>query len=38
MALLFELLRQGRAGLTLSRTLTCYEAELFLVGGWPTGS
>lgn len=33
MALLFELLRQGRAGLTLSRPLTCYEAELFLVAG-----
>jgi glutaconate CoA-transferase, subunit A len=31
MALLFELLRQGRKGLTLSRPLTCYEAELFLV-------
>jgi glutaconate CoA-transferase subunit A len=33
MALLFELLRQGRAGLTLSRPLSCYEAELFLVAG-----
>lgn len=29
MALLFELLRQGRRGLTLSRSLTCYEAEMF---------
>jgi glutaconate CoA-transferase subunit A len=37
MALLFELLRQGRAGLTLSRPLTCYEAELFLVGGMADG-
>jgi glutaconate CoA-transferase, subunit A len=33
MALLFELLRQGRGGLVLSRPLTCYEAELFLVSG-----
>lgn len=33
MALLFELLRQGRTGLTLSRALTCYEAELFLAAG-----
>ena len=33
MALLFELLRQGRRGLTLSRPLTCYEAELFLATG-----
>jgi glutaconate CoA-transferase, subunit A len=33
MALLFELLRQGRRRLTLSRPLTCYEAELFLVSG-----
>ncbi|MGH3360727.1 MAG: CoA transferase subunit A [Nocardioidaceae bacterium] len=33
MALLFELLRQGRSGLTLSRALTCYEAELFLAAG-----
>lgn len=33
MALLFELLRQGRTGLTLSRALTCYEAELFLATG-----
>jgi len=37
MALLFELLRQGRAGLTLSRPLSCYEAELFLVGGLAGG-
>jgi glutaconate CoA-transferase, subunit A len=37
MALLFELLRQGRTGLTLSRPLTCYEAELFLVSGAATG-
>lgn len=33
MALLFELLRQGRTKLTLSRALTCYEAELFLASG-----
>lgn len=33
MALLFELLRQGRTGLTLSRALSCYEAELFLATG-----
>jgi glutaconate CoA-transferase subunit A len=37
LALLFELLRQGRAGLTLSRPLTCYEAELFLVAGAARG-
>jgi glutaconate CoA-transferase, subunit A len=37
MALLFELLRQGRTGLTLSRPLTCYEAELFLAAGAATG-
>jgi glutaconate CoA-transferase, subunit A len=37
MVLLFELLRQGRAGLTLSRPLTCYEAELFLVAGAARG-
>jgi glutaconate CoA-transferase, subunit A len=37
MALLFELLRQGRTGLTLSRPLTCYEAELFLVSGAAVG-
>lgn len=33
MALIFELLRQSRTGLTLSRALTCYEAELFLASG-----
>jgi len=33
MALLFELLRQGRSGLTISRSLTCYEADLFLATG-----
>lgn len=33
MALLFELLRRGRHGLTLSRSLACYEAELFLGTG-----
>lgn len=33
MALVFELLRQRRRGLTLSRPLTCYEAELLLVTG-----
>jgi glutaconate CoA-transferase subunit A len=33
MALLFELLRQGRRDLTFSRPLTCYEAELFLATG-----
>lgn len=33
MALLFELLRQGRRDLALSRPLTCYEAELFLGTG-----
>ena len=37
MALLFELLRQGRSDLTLSRPLTCYEAELFLVAGAARG-
>jgi glutaconate CoA-transferase, subunit A len=31
MALLLELLRKGRRNLTLSRSLMCYEAELFLV-------
>lgn len=30
MALLFELLRQGRRDLTISRPLSCYEVELFL--------
>ncbi|HEX6443690.1 MAG TPA: CoA-transferase [Streptosporangiales bacterium] len=33
MALLFELLRQGRRDLTLSRPLSCYETELFLGSG-----
>ncbi|MFI0468935.1 CoA transferase subunit A [Saccharopolyspora sp. 5N102] len=33
MALVFELLRQPHRGLTLSRPLTCYEAELLLVTG-----
>ena len=33
MALVFELLRSGRRGLTISRSLTCYEADLFLVTG-----
>lgn len=33
MALLFELLRQGRRDLTLSRPLCCYEVELFLGTG-----
>lgn len=33
MALLFEILRQGRTELTLSRPLACYEAELFLGTG-----
>jgi glutaconate CoA-transferase, subunit A len=33
MASLFEILRQGRTGLTLSRSLMCYEAELFMVRG-----
>lgn len=32
-AALLELLRSGRRGLTLSRSLMCYEAELFLVRG-----
>jgi glutaconate CoA-transferase, subunit A len=36
MALLFELLRQGRRDLTLSRPLSCYEAELFLATGMAT--
>ncbi len=29
MALVFELLRSGRRGLTITRSLTCYEADLF---------
>jgi len=33
MAMLFELLRQHRQRLTLSRPLTCYEAELFFAAG-----
>jgi glutaconate CoA-transferase subunit A len=33
LALLRELLRQGRTGLTLSRNLMCYEAEWFMVAG-----
>jgi len=33
MALLFELLRAGRSGLTLSRPLACHETELFLAAG-----
>src|SRR5512132_4522138 len=37
MALLFELLRSGRSGLTISRPRSCYEAELFLVGGMADG-
>lgn len=36
MALVFELLRQGQTKLTLSRSLTCYEAELFLSTGQTT--
>lgn len=33
MASLFEILRQRRSGLTLIRSLTCYEAELFFARG-----
>lgn len=33
MALLWEILRQGRKDLSLSRPLTCYEAELFFASG-----
>lgn len=33
MGLLFQLLRDGRQDLTLSRSLMCYEGELFLVQG-----
>jgi glutaconate CoA-transferase subunit A len=33
MALIFELLRHGRQGLTLSRSLTCYEGELLMATG-----
>lgn len=35
-ALLLELLRAGKRGLALSRSLMCYEAELFLVRGAAT--
>lgn len=33
LALLAELLRQGRRGLTLSRNLMCYEGEWFIAAG-----
>ena len=33
LALIREILRQRRRGLTLTRNLTCYEAELFMVAG-----
>jgi glutaconate CoA-transferase, subunit A len=33
MALLIEVLRQGRTGLTLTRPLSCFEAELMLATG-----
>lgn len=33
MALLIEVLRQGRQGLSLARPLTCFEAELFIATG-----
>ncbi|MFD4646702.1 CoA transferase subunit A [Streptomyces sp. NPDC058441] len=33
MALLIEVLRQGRCGLSLARPLTCFEAELFIATG-----
>lgn len=33
MALVVELLRQGRSGLTVSRCLTCYEGDLLLASG-----
>lgn len=33
MALLIEIIRQARTGLTLTRPLSCYEAELMLVTG-----
>src|SRR5262249_37130268 len=33
MALIREILRQRRRRLTLTRNLTCYEAELFMVAG-----
>lgn len=33
LALLMEILRQGRQGLTLSRNLMCYEGEWFMAAG-----
>jgi glutaconate CoA-transferase subunit A len=33
MALVFELLRSGRHGLTIARSLSCHEADLFLATG-----
>ena len=33
MALLIEILRQGRTGLTMTRPLSCFEAELMLATG-----
>jgi glutaconate CoA-transferase subunit A len=33
MALLIEILRQGRTGLTMTRPLSCFEAELMLAAG-----
>ena len=33
MALLAEVLRQGRRGLSLARPLTCFESELFIATG-----
>jgi glutaconate CoA-transferase, subunit A len=33
MALLIEILRQGRSGLTMTRPLSCFEAELMLATG-----
>jgi len=33
LALLWEVLRQGRRGLTLSRNLMCYEGEWFMAAG-----
>src|SRR5699024_3895006 len=33
MAMLWEVLRQGRSDLSLSRPLTCYESELFIAHG-----
>jgi glutaconate CoA-transferase subunit A len=33
MALLIEVLRQGRSGLTMTRPLSCFEAELMLATG-----